>query len=154
METESLIEKIRRPTESGIRIDVVKDKYLGEFPILIAGGNITDAAYPLFYELNPDFTKGHSHYYSLFVRDGHVYITGNPQIETLIFRGIEKDNKIIYSAHRYDYQTVPGTSEFIDGGAWTGITGTPYQAMCNRATLSSKFVSFCVKDGDVVRSMI
>ena len=65
-------------TEEGIGI--VEEKYggatfMGAWAIKKKDGGWFDEPVDVFYQPNPDTSKGHSHYFGIFIRTGEAYIT-------------------------------------------------------------------------------
>jgi len=92
-------------------------KYVGQFCPKTKDGVWANMAMDVFWQANPNTEEGHTHYFGIYVRDGHVYITSGDSAVSGIFTGIvSNDGEIIYSRFRHDCQWSKDKSVFIDGG--------------------------------------
>lgn len=73
----------------------------------------------VFYNPNPDVSKGHSHYFALrylYVKDA-VYISDGSKVLELSLNGFRADSgEIVFSRHRHDYRTSQDGTVSVDGG--------------------------------------
>lgn len=118
-------------------------KHLGPWTIKKRAG-WTDTPVDVFYQPNPDKSKGHSHYFGMYLAgDGGVYITDAKSAFSEPMAGIKcPDDNVIVSRYRHDYVThmkamVDGGRDYMRCSVHTGDEG--YQT-----------VSVSVKDGDFV----
>lgn len=103
-----------------INIDTIEKhygaKYVGPFCAKTVSGGWSDQPIDVFYQPNPDRSKGHSHYFGLIYRNEVLYITGGDSaVESDMEVVIETTGQVLLSRYRHDY--VVGTEGcFIDGG--------------------------------------
>ena len=103
--------------EEGIKIveDKYGAKYMGAWAIKTKDRSWGDEPVDVFYQPNPDTSKGHSHYFGIFARDGQAYITNAESAFSEPITGILTENgDVLVSRFRHDYQTKDGY--MIDGG--------------------------------------
>jgi len=100
--------------------DLYKSKYIGSWCIRV-GENWSEFPVEVFYQSNPDKSKGHSHYFGIYVESGiggydtKVMITN---AESAFFKDIIGivDNDMVYvSRYRHDFLKTP-SGFIIDGG--------------------------------------
>lgn len=98
-------------------------KYMGYWTIKNSYGNWNDSPVDVFYQPNPDTSKGHTHYFGMFVKTdpftgestGNVYITEASSAFSDPISGIVTDDgEVIVSRYRHDYVTKG--NYMIDGG--------------------------------------
>jgi hypothetical protein len=118
-------------------------KYMGYWVTKKPDGQWNETPVDVFYQPNPDLSKGHSHYFGLFLnkRDGRPYITDAKFAFSETIVGILTDNgEVIVSRYRHDFVQKGG--HFIDGGRdYTRSSG-------------GKFVNVTVKDGEFVLELV
>lgn len=105
-----------------------KAEYVADLCVKLPSGNWSDEPVAVFYQPNPDRSKGHTHYFGLFLRDGAVMIMNAESAVEGIFYGSEADDgEIIFSRFRHDYRTSKDGSTMVDGGRdyGRGYGGTP-----------------------------
>ncbi|PPD55289.1 MAG: hypothetical protein CTY12_01400 [Methylotenera sp.] len=92
-------------------------KFIGDFCTKHSRGGWNETPVAVFYHPNPDTSQGHTHYFGIFVQDGHLYITNAISVTEEPITGIVADNgEVIFSRYRHDYVTSYDDSVFIDGG--------------------------------------
>lgn len=92
-------------------------KYIGYFCTRKSNGAWNDLPVDVFYQPNPDVSKGHSHYFGMFRQIGNVYITDAISItENPMLGVIANDGEVVVSRYRHDYRRSNDGSVFIDGG--------------------------------------
>ena len=98
-------------------------KYMGYWAIKNSRGGWNDSPVDVFYQPNPDTSKGHTHYFGMFIRTdpysgegtGSVYITEASTAFSEPIAGIPTDDgEVIVSRYRHDYVEKDG--RMIDGG--------------------------------------
>jgi hypothetical protein len=90
-------------------------KYMGFWATKNSRGYWNESPVDVFYQPNPDTSKGHTHYFGMFVRDDSVYITEASTAFSDPISGIPTDDgEVIVSRYRHDYVTKDG--RMIDGG--------------------------------------
>ena len=105
-------------TEEGIGI--VEEKYggatfMGAWAIKKKDGGWFDEPVDVFYQPNPDTSKGHSHYFGIFIRTGEAYITNAESAFSEPITGVvTKNGDVLVSRFRHDFQSKDGA--MIDGG--------------------------------------
>lgn len=117
-----------------------KAKYMGSWCIKDKVGNWSENAVEVFYQLNPDKSKGHSHYFGIFINLYNQIMICNAESafsEPII--GILEDGLVYVSRYRHNYVSTPKGS-VIDGGR--DYTRVPSLAD------DSKFVEVQVIDGN------
>lgn len=117
--------------------EMYKAKYLGYWSIRRESG-WTDEPVDVFYQSNPDTSKGHSHYFGMFVtREGKAMITNAESAFSEPIVGIQtSDGEVIISRYRHDYVTKE--DYMIDGGRdYVRSTGGP---MINVTVVDGEFV--------------
>lgn len=94
-------------------------KYMGYWCIRDRIGNWSDVPVEVFYQPNPDISKGHSHYFGLFVSDitvpEKVMITNAESAFSGQINGIVEDGIVYVSRYRHDFTRTPSGNS-IDGG--------------------------------------
>lgn len=92
-------------------------KYVGYFCILQPSGNWSQMPIDVFYQPNPDLSKGHSHYFGVFMQNGKVCITNAISVtEQNILGIVAQDGEVVVSRYRHDFRRSRDGSVFIDGG--------------------------------------
>ncbi len=98
-------------------------KYMGYWATRNSRGNWNESPVDVFYQPNPDTSKGHTHYFGMFIKNdpftgegtGSVYITEASSAFSDPISGIPTpDGEVIVSRYRHDYVTKDG--RMIDGG--------------------------------------
>ena len=90
-------------------------KYLGYWCTKRFNGDWNDRPVDVFYQPNPDTSKGHSRYFGVFNQNGSVMITNAEScFEEPISGSICEDGEVIVSRYRHDYVEKKGA--MIDGG--------------------------------------
>ena len=111
--------------------------YMGYWTIKEANGNWSNSPVDVFYQPNPDVSKGHSHYFGMY-RDGLKAMICNAEsaFSEPITGILTEDGEVIVSRYRHDCVFKEGY--MIDGGRdYTRSSG-------------GKFVNVTVKDGEFV----
>ena len=103
-----------------------KVSYIGDFCIKDKNNNWTQKPVSIYYQDNPDLSKGHSNYLGVYIDyifdgkefvPGHVYLTDGQSAFLEGLQGIVADDgEIVISCYRHDYRTSSDDSVFIDGG--------------------------------------
>jgi hypothetical protein len=104
-------------TEKQISIaeDKYGAKYMGYWCTKRPSGGWNEAPVDVFYQPNPDTSKGHTHYFGLFIQEGTLWITNAASaFEEPIAGIICEDGEVIVSRFRHDYVTKG--DRMIDGG--------------------------------------
>lgn len=92
-------------------------EYVGYFCTKRPDGSWNEVPVDVFYQPNPDISKGHSHYYGMFRRDDSTYITNAISVTEQPMLGIvANDGEVVVSRYRHDYRRSNDGSVFIDGG--------------------------------------
>lgn len=113
-------------------------KYMGFWTIKTANGNWSEHPVDVFYQPNPDKSKGHSNYLGVFKRNGDVFLTNaESAFSEDIFGKLVSNNEVIVSRYRHDYIEIG--SVIVDGGR-------DYF----RASAAGKTIKISVKDGQFV----
>ena len=104
-------------TEDGIK--AVEEKYgatfMSSWAIKKKDGGWFDEPVDVFYQPNPDTSKGHSHYFGIFIRTGEAYITNAESAFSEPITGVvTKNGDVLVSRFRHDFQSKDGA--MIDGG--------------------------------------
>lgn len=116
---------IIRPHENSscqpIKIPAIEEhyggKFIGDFCTKAPGGYWNEIPVAVFYQPNPDVSQGHTHYFGIFVQNGHLHITNAISVAEEPIAGIASDEgEVIFSRYRHDYTTSTDGSVFIDGG--------------------------------------
>lgn len=90
-------------------------KYMGYWCTQRPSGGWNESPVDVFYQPNPDTSKGHTHYFGMFVRDESVYITeASTAFKDPISGIVTDDGEVIVSRYRHDYVTKDNF--MIDGG--------------------------------------
>ena len=89
--------------------------YMGYWCTRNRYGGWNESPVDVFYQPNPDTSKGHTHYFGMFMRDSSVYITEASTAFSDPISGIlTDDGEVIVSRYRHDY--VSKGNYMIDGG--------------------------------------
>ena len=101
-------------------------KYIGDFELPNANSSILmPKVTSVFYNENPDISKGHSNYFGVGVHYNiinnipqveSVYIQDAKIIEKAVYHGLVTKQGILVSCHRHHYITSKNKKHFIDGG--------------------------------------
>lgn len=102
-----------------INIPAVEKRYgaqfVGDFCIKTKSNGWSEEPIAIFYQPNPDVSKGHKHYFGLFVRGDVIYITdGTSAFSEPIVGLVTRSGEVIFSRYRHDFVQREGI--FIDGG--------------------------------------
>lgn len=90
-------------------------KYMGYWCTKHSSGWWNSDPVDVFYQPNPDFEKGHSHYFGMFTRNGKVYITNAESAFKDPIVGILSDEgEVLVSRYRHDHIARGGV--MVDGG--------------------------------------
>ena len=91
-------------------------KYMGYWCVKRADENWSEKPMDVFYQPNPDVSKGHSHYFGIFTVPGRgVYITdAKSAFEEPITGLLTEDGEVLVSRYRHD--CVTKGEYMIDGG--------------------------------------
>jgi hypothetical protein len=97
--------------------------YVGQFPY--AGknrqGELTFLDYPVdvFYQPNPKVELGHSHYFSVYTRHGHSYVSDASYVTDLRLNGVvDSTGNILYARFQHDFRYTNDGNAGVDGGGW------------------------------------
>lgn len=92
-------------------------KYLGSWCIKDKNGNWTERPVEVFYQPNPDFSKGHSHYFGIFAKpiSGQLMICNAESAFSKPMVGILENDVVYISRFRHDFIKTP-KGKIIDGG--------------------------------------
>lgn len=95
--------------------DKYNAEYMGYWCIKDANGNWTESPVDVFYNANPDVSKGHSNYFGIYRQNGTLMICDAKSafVDPLIGLPCE-DGEVLISKYRHDYVEKDGKS--IDGG--------------------------------------
>lgn len=101
------------------QIEIAEDKYgakyMGYWCTKRPAGGWNERPVDVFYQPNPDTSKGHTHYFGLFIQEGTLYITNAASAFEEPITGIVcEDGEVIVSRFRHDYVTKG--DRMIDGG--------------------------------------
>ena len=110
----------RKPYWS-INIDKVEQGfggiYMGDFATRSPSGAWNDAPVCVFFQPNPDVSKGHKNYFGIFARDGNVFVTdATSAFSDKLYGRLADDGEVVISGYRHDYVTSEDESVWIDGG--------------------------------------
>lgn len=102
-----------------INIAKVEEKYgatyVGDFCIKTKTGSWSEEPLAIFYQPNPDVSKGHKSYFGLFVRGNNLFIAdGTSAFSQPIVGIVAPDGEVLYSRYCHDYREKGGV--MIDGG--------------------------------------
>lgn len=90
-------------------------KYMGYWCTQRPSGGWNESPVDVFYQPNPDTSKGHTHYFGMFLRNESVYITeASSAFKDPISGIVTDDGEVIVSRYRHDYVEKDG--RMIDGG--------------------------------------
>lgn len=79
------------------------------------GKSWNESPVDVFYQPNPDLSKGHKNYFGLFVQNGSLYITDATSAFSDPITGVLcEDGEVLVSRFRHDYVTKDGY--MVDGG--------------------------------------
>lgn len=106
------IEEVERKYTSD---DAHPVKYVGEFCLRAKNGGWSEYPAAVFYQPNPDTSRGHTNYFGILSQMGSVYIT-NAISATEPFDAIQYRDEIIYSRYRHDFRGSSDGRVFVDGG--------------------------------------
>jgi hypothetical protein len=91
--------------------------YMGDFATMSPAGSWIETPVCVFYQPNPDVTKGHKNYFGVFIRDKMAYITdATSAFCEKLYGRVADDGQVVISGYRHDYVTSEDGSVFIDGG--------------------------------------
>lgn len=100
-------------------------KYLGYWCIRDNIGNWSDVPVEVFYQPNPDISKGHSHYFGLFVLWDNVMITNAESAFSSEITGIVEDGIVYVSRYRHDFTRTPSGNNIDGGRDYLNLSGSP-----------------------------
>lgn len=134
-------EPIWFPRESIKKIEnQYKAKYMGYWCIRDKTGNWSDVPVEVFYQQNPDISKGHSHYFGLFVHMEKVMITDAASAFSGQINGILEDDIVYVSRYRHDFTRTPRRGSSIDGGRdYLNLSGDPITELVSVAVNKDSF---------------
>lgn len=91
-------------------------KYMGYWAIRTTSGGWGDSPVDVFYQPNPDVSKGHTNYFGIFFRGDSSYICEASSAFSEPIYGIVDPltNEVLVSKYRHDY--VSKNDVMIDGG--------------------------------------
>lgn len=90
-------------------------KYMGYWCIKNSKGEWNEQPVDIFYQPEPDHEKGHTNYFGMFHRNGHVMITDGESAFSVPITGIATDTgEVLVSRYRHDCVMKDGY--MIDGG--------------------------------------
>ena len=91
-------------------------KYMGYWTIKDKHGNWSEMPVDVFYQPNPDRSKGHTNYFGMYrSHDDHVMITNAESAFSEPITGVlTDDGEVIVSRYRHDYVTKD--NKMVDGG--------------------------------------
>jgi hypothetical protein len=100
-------------------VKTVEEKYgatfMGYWCIKTREGAWGESPVDVFYQPKPDLSKGHSHYFGMFVRHDQVFITNAlSAFEEPITGARLPSGEVIVSRYRHDFVQKEGC--FVDGG--------------------------------------
>lgn len=112
-------------------------KYMGYWAIRGANGNWSKRPVDVFYQPNPDISKGHSHYFGMYLdTPGAMIVNAESAFSEPITGILTDDGEVIVSRYRYD--CVVKENYMIDGGRdYTRSSG-------------DKFVTVTVNNGEFI----
>lgn len=89
--------------------------YMGAWAVKTKDGGWSEQPVEVFYQPNPDISKGHTNYFGLFTEGGHLLITNaESAFSEPIIGVVTKDGEVLVSRYRHDMQTQG--DDMIDGG--------------------------------------
>ena len=106
-----------RPEDLKIISDKYGAKYLGYFQKKLPDGmGYRETPIDVWYQPNPDISKGHSHYFGMYIQDGRAWITDACRCfeEPIVGMLCDDYEEVIISRFRHDYVSKKGA--MIDGG--------------------------------------
>ena len=116
---------------------------------LMKSGKFGDFAVDVFYTPTPDKSKGHEHYFMLFVRNKKIYISSATFIEKMMFTGIyDSDDNILFPRFQHDFRYTKDEKNFVDG-SWWNCESIPYHMEYYRVggELTTAPVALIIRDG-------
>lgn len=95
-----------------------ESKFVGYFGLKDSKSGLWTAdAFPIFYNPEPDFDSGHSHYFALWRTPRGMFILDGSSAFSEAIWGVQADNgEVIYSRSRHDFQESQDGTAWIDGG--------------------------------------
>lgn len=98
--------------------DYYGGKYIGYFCVRGSNGGWSEMPVDVFYQPNPDVSKGHSNYFGMFRDAANRVMITNAQsaFEHPMLAIVAKDGEIVFSRYRHDYRVSKDGTVFIDGG--------------------------------------
>lgn len=91
-------------------------KYIGDFCIKDKNNNWTDFPVSIFYQNNPDISKGHSNYLGVYRSYENIFLIDGKSAFEENLKGIKYKNKIYISCYRHHYVSNKDNNFMIDGG--------------------------------------
>ena len=94
-----------------------KGKYMGYWTTQRKDGSWNDMPVDVFYQPNPDVTRGHSHYFGMYrdtFTDETKITDAKSAFSSPLIGLLTDDGEVIVSRYRHDY--VSKGDKFIDGG--------------------------------------
>lgn len=95
--------------------DKYKSKYVGLWCVKFANGNWANYPIYVFYQPNPDISKGHSKYFGIFYTEEDWMICNAESAFSKDIIGIVDSDLVYVSRFRHDYISTPN-GHVIDGG--------------------------------------
>lgn len=90
-------------------------KYMGYWCTKRPNGDWHELPVDVFYQPNPDTSKGHTNYFGMYIQNETVWITeASSAFSEPIIGVICEDGQVLVSRYRHDYQTKG--DRMIDGG--------------------------------------
>ena len=145
-----------QPKSIQLICDEYRASYVGPFDLL--NGTVEE----VFYQPNPDVSKGHQEYFSFFKKDfsklSSFYVRGAASIASAVFIGIvSAENEVVISRHRHEYRESQDRTIFIDGGRDYIRTGFAETAFVDSSSYRPTQVkvkiingNYCLEDGSVL----
>ena len=91
--------------------------YIGDFCIKDRDGRWTEQPVAVFYNAEPDLSKGHKHYLGAFIRDDAVFLCDATVVSEVEWNGvIAESGEILISTYRHDYRQSEDGTAMVDGG--------------------------------------
>jgi len=102
--------------------------YVGQFPHagMDRHGELhfMDYAVDVFYQPNPKTELGHSHYFSVYTRLGHCYVSDASYVTDLRLNGVvDSVGDILYARYQHDFRYTHDSNAGVDGGGWVKNDG-------------------------------
>lgn len=89
--------------------------YMGYWCTKHSAGWWNESPVDVFYQPNPDRSKGHTNYFGMFVRDGQLFITNAESAFSEPLMGVMcEDGEVLVSRYRHDCVIKDGA--MVDGG--------------------------------------